>query len=498
MKKQSILAAALAVGLALNLAGCARKSRRPELPAAPLQASFTAGDTAAQNASGAQDAAFAPRTMAAEKPEAPIDELLEELVRPVSQEDALYQDYVAARRTVYQKLRSRADETLQAVLPELLEQTQALECYTDETSRKTILYCLMKDILQDEPFCWDDDSYRSISDMLAEFIQFVSGHALADGMDWFEENAPLTGLCAAVMREKPTLRLNMTPCEPIYNAQALTNAKLVFSAALEGRDAEAYGFDPWPDGLEDGFDFTTGWALSQDESGAVTLTATDPDTKEAVSLCYQPNEAEKMSLRSGYGSLRLTKADGEALLLHSENQDMGYAPATAKDPVQDAELVLENGVELGMDYNTVCALVGEPDRVWSDTMAGMGLADKGVSYSFQYDESLVLRLTDISFRFAEDTWLKETSELPAARGIRLGEAIESVFEKLPAKDTVLKRWALQEVYGWDAPENGQAELQFVADSFYSLSIRTPGGQNFSITFARLDNTVKWMDISGGR
>ena len=166
--------------------------------------------------------------------------------------------------------------------------------------------------MQGEPFSWDADSYRYLSDMLAEFIQFASEHELEDS-GWFEENAPLTGLCAASMKTKPSLRLNMTACEGMSNAQALTNAKQVFAAALEGRDAEVYGFDAWPEGIEAGFDFTADWTLSQTEDGAVTLTAADPDTKETVSLRYVPNGAERESLLNGYGTLIWTNADGDSL-----------------------------------------------------------------------------------------------------------------------------------------------------------------------------------------
>ena len=158
-------------------------------------------------------------------------------------------------------------------------------------------------------------------------------------------------------------------------------------------------------------------------------------------------------------------------------------------------MVLENGVEIGMDYNTVLALIGTPNQVWSDTMAGMGMERLGVMYDFHYDENLVMRLHNISFRFAEDTSTGITSALPAARGIALGEAMQSVFSKMPAYDTTLKKWAVQEIYGWADPSGGTATLQFVADSFYVLDLVTPGGRVLSITFARLDNTVKWIDLS---
>ena len=162
--------------------------------------------------------------------EEPVETLLEQFAEPLENEGALYQDYVQAHRSAYVKLRQRPEEVLPLILPELLSDRKALECYSDDTSRTTLLYCLFKDTLQDEPFSWDGDSYRCLSEMLAEFIQFVSEHELEDS-GWFDENAPLTGLCAASMKTKPSLRLNMTACEGMSNAQALTNAKQVFATA---------------------------------------------------------------------------------------------------------------------------------------------------------------------------------------------------------------------------------------------------------------------------
>lgn len=496
MKQNRFFALLLALALFAGLTGCVRKSRRPALPAAPLQSSFPAdeADTGGESAKSA-----APRMKSAMGEAAnavaqkTTEELLREFTEPLEDEDALYQDYVTAHRAQYKMLRQRPEEVIELVLPALLSDESALECYTDETSRTTLFYCLFKDTLQKEPFSWDGDSYRLLSDMLAEFIQFVSEKELTKGDSWFTENAPLTGFCAAVMKSRPALRLNMTPCETMTNAQALTNAKRVFAAALEGTDAESFGFDAWPEELANGFDFTTEWTLSQTETGAVTLTAVDPDTKEEARLTYTPNEAELHSILSGYGTLALTGPDGEAVTLRALNADRGFTPASNSDRIQDYELALENGVEIGMDYNTVLALLGtscqvRPDSMWS-------LESHGVLYGFYYDENLIMHLNTISFRFAEDTVTDTTSELPAARGIALGESMQSVFSKMPAYDTTLKKWAEQEIYGWADPAGGKATLSFVADSFYFLTIVTPGGRVFSITFARLDNSVKWMDIS---
>ncbi len=497
MKQKRFSALLLALALFAGLMGCARKSRRPALPAAPLQPAFTAdeADTGGERSGSAAPTMKSAMGEAANVPavEQTTEELLDAFTEPLEDEDALYQDYVAAHRAQYKMLRQRPEEVIELVLPALLSDESALECYTDETSRTTLFYCLFKDTLQNEPFSWDGDSYRLLSDMLAEFIQFVSEKELTEADGWFTENAPLTGFCAAVLKSRPALRLNMTPCETMTNAQALTNAKRVFAAVLEGTDAETFGFDAWPEDAANGFDYTTEWTLAQAESGAVTLTAVDPDTKEAASLTYTPNAAELHSILSGFGTLALTGPDGEVRTLRAANADKIFTPASNTEPIQDYELVLDNGVEIGMDYNTVLALLEAPHRVLPESIRS--LESRGVLYGFYYDENLILRLNSISFRFAEDTVTAKTSELPAARGIALGESMQSVFSKMPAYDTTLKKWAEQEIYGWADPAGGKATLSFVADSFYFLTIVTPGGRVFSITFARLDGSVKWMDIS---
>ena len=70
--------------------------------------------------------------------------------------------------------------------------------------------------------------------------------------------------------------------------------------------------------------------------------------------------------------------------------------------------------------------------------------------------------------------------------------MESVFDKFPCTDRELKQWAIQTVY--DDGTGHTADLEFVANSYYSLRLFTPEGYAFSITFARADNTVKYIDL----
>lgn len=102
--------------------------------------------------------------------EEPVETLLEQFAEPLENEDALYQDYVQAHRSAYVKLRQRPEEVLPLILPELLSDRKELECYSDDTFAATNAFILpVQGYLQGEPFSWDADSYRYLSDMLAEF-----------------------------------------------------------------------------------------------------------------------------------------------------------------------------------------------------------------------------------------------------------------------------------------------------------------------------------------
>ena len=172
MRNIKRIALLLSLVLLASMTGCARKSRRPALPAAPLQASLTAesadtGETASTDEMAPMMKSAAVSASRAVVMEEPVETLLEQFAEPLENEGALYQDYVQAHRSAYVKLRQRPEEVLPLILPELLSDRKALECYSDDTSRTTLLYCLFKDILQGEPFSWDGDSYRYLSDMLA-------------------------------------------------------------------------------------------------------------------------------------------------------------------------------------------------------------------------------------------------------------------------------------------------------------------------------------------
>lgn len=328
------------------------------------------------------------------------------------------------------------------------------------------------------------ESMSSVTDLLTSYFFFISTHYREDGMAWLEENMPVSAsVLRAAWDADHSLRLAMTPCSAITNGGVLENAKRVFAAALR-HDTQAlteYGYlgllPAWQ------VDTSGDWTLSQDESGMVTLQL------ESCALRYTPGAAEKQSRFAGYGMVEYLPRSGEA----ERMQAAGYG-AEAVDltdytqPLRDGEVVLANGVQLGMDYETVLALLGDSAQVLSSG----GLEADGVEYGFYQGNGLVRRLYSVSYRLAEDTWLGKTAQLAAPRDIHLGDSMQSVFDKIPG-DTELRQWEFQDVYGPN-DDGSAANLQFVAYSFYSLNLTTAGGQTVSITFARADNSVKWIDI----
>lgn len=154
--------------------------------------------------------------------------------------------------------------------------------------------------------------------------------------------------------------------------------------------------------------------------------------------------------------------------------------------VQGDEMVLHNGVRFGMTFAEVAALTGyaadtpvaeycsfECDEVW---------------YGFVLDESGVLVLNYINVT-------EDAMDVRIFRDIKIGDSIESVFAKIPARDTELKKWEIQDLYGSAGDERGYASLSFIAMSYYGMMVHTPQG-SAHITFSRDDICVKWIELYG--
>ena len=154
-------------------------------------------------------------------------------------------------------------------------------------------------------------------------------------------------------------------------------------------------------------------------------------------------------------------------------------------PLQASEFTLPRGLRFGMSYDEAYWLCGDAVSDAFTGEVGRSFTCEGYTYSFGDD--------DILYYVMIRSTSGESDSAPTVRGIRLGDSIDSVFDKLPCTDRELKQWAMQTVY--DDGAGHSAGLEFVAGSFYSLRLYTPEGYVAAITFARTDNTVKYIDLS---
>lgn len=154
-------------------------------------------------------------------------------------------------------------------------------------------------------------------------------------------------------------------------------------------------------------------------------------------------------------------------------------------PLQASEFTLPRGLRFGMSYDEAYWLCGDAVSDAFTGEVGRSFTCEGYTYSFGDD--------DILYYVMIRSTSGESDSAPTVRGIRLGDSIDSVFDKLPCTDRELKQRAMQTVY--DDGAGHSAGLEFVAGSFYSLRLYTPEGYVAAITFARADNTVKYIDLS---
>ena len=487
MRKKRILTVLLvSMALAALLAGCAEEEIGPAAPLVPAQTDE--------------------QPPASEPDESTVPEEPESEEKPELQADvgALLEAYLqtggdAEKEALFAHPEEAAAEAMRRLLARPKEERDAL---CSDECEAAVLFRLVEELVQDDPAHWEKElDYSYLWERLAGMFQFYSAHYRMDGADWIAEHAPRGGsMMRAAWEMLPELRLDATACEAPVNYGVLVNARRIFGAVLSGKvqwlaDHSFPNAQLWP--LEGFSGPETRWTLTQEDSGEVTLTFTsEGENGKTGTLRYAPSEAEKQSLCSGYGRVEYIDADGESVSMTASTFEKPAAELGDESlPVSDAEMTLENGVQMGMDYNTLLELLGTDAAVVPvNTDCLPALEKQGVRYYCSIDESYVRRLSSVSFRFAEDTDLNKTAELPAARGIRLGDSMQSVLARMPDRGVTLNGAEYQAVYGYDHSDMDYAYLQFVANSFYSLALNTVGGQSLHIVFAHADNTVKMMDL----
>ena len=165
-------------------------------------------------------------------------------------------------------------------------------------------------------------------------------------------------------------------------------------------------------------------------------------------------------------------------------------------PLQDWELVRANGVQTGMTQAQVEAITG----ALTENENGILMDSQNISYTF-WDRSKSEREPKLAVMIwianVENDELVYTTpqDVPAFRGICLGDTIDEVFDQFPCTDRELKRWETQYVYGYEGADD-YAVLHLVADSFYTLDFYVQGQRRSSIDFSRVQQRAFQIQIFG--
>ena len=164
-------------------------------------------------------------------------------------------------------------------------------------------------------------------------------------------------------------------------------------------------------------------------------------------------------------------------------------------PIQPCELMLPNGVYLGLDYETTLQLAQayRGSRVYRGQTPGDNFTVDGVSYYFSADRAGVLRL---------DSYSVNTADLAAQsllRGIKCGDSLQSVLDTIPTADWLPEQLYSQLLYGEDLVSGDRAVLDWSDSTYrpsnYTLRIKS-GAYSASIEFDH-DGFVSSMYVSGG-
>lgn len=164
-------------------------------------------------------------------------------------------------------------------------------------------------------------------------------------------------------------------------------------------------------------------------------------------------------------------------------------------PIQPCELMLPNGVYLGLDYQTTLQLAQayRGSRVYRGQTPGDNFTVDGVSYYFSADRAGVLRLVSYSVNTAD---LAAQSLL---RGIKCGDSLQSVLDTIPTADWLPEQLYSQLLYGEDLVSGDRAVLDWSDSTYrpsnYTLHIKS-GAYSASIEFDH-DGFVSSMYVSGG-
>ncbi len=217
--------------------------------------------------------------------------------------------------------------------------------------------------------------------------------------------------------------------------------------------------------------------LTRQKSGEITLPEAAGETGPSADAAADPTARQE------------EPAQDQPQLLN----DGTYDPS---QPLQAWELARADGVQTGMTQAQVEAITGP----LTENENGILMDRQSISYNFwdRSESESEPKLTEMTWiaEVANDELVYTTSQdVPAFRGICLGDTINEVFDQFPCTDRELKRWETQYVYGYEGADN-YAVLHLIADSYYMLDFYVQGQGRASINFSRVQQRAFEIKIYG--
>lgn len=134
------------------------------------------------------------------------------------------------------------------------------------------------------------------------------------------------------------------------------------------------------------------------------------------------------------------------------------------------ELILHNGIKLGMSYEEVAAYSeypGEKPEALTNVNAHPGFSIRwgGITYTFS---RYTAEDKHVKFKLSGITVGEGAVDADIFRNIKIGDSVEGVISKLPAEDPVPKMWKEQYLYAYEQIEpKGTAVLRYVMTDVFS-------------------------------
>jgi len=174
----------------------------------------------------------------------------------------------------------------------------------------------------------------------------------------------------------------------------------------------------------------------------------------------------------------------------TQDESLKAAEYDASLEVTSDEFVLSNKVALGMIYEDVEKLLGGFDEVYNDVGNMRSCEKLGYIYGFTKFDEATASEDDPDLPHDGKYYLTYISagnkcidELP--RGIKIGDSVSDVLDKIPSHDSVLKEWKYQSIYGpYTYKEDvALAYLEYnTLRQAYRLLIQTPQMQVMNLLF----------------